>query len=181
MTVRAGSTFGDDVFGSRGFGGRFAPGKAAPNGGIGAVMATAADFARAYDGAQATQLELGYQRTADGQAIVSMRGELDIATARQAYAYLRAVIDREKKGKVTLNLADLTFCDAAGLGVLAKMAGHARRTGLSLRLAAPRPALVRIMRITGMDEAFPEIRTPVLTMVPGPRQPSPARTRQHPE
>jgi hypothetical protein len=29
------------------------------------------------------------------------------------------------------------------------------------------------MRITGMDEAFPEIRTPVLTMVPGPRQASP--------
>jgi anti-sigma B factor antagonist len=143
-------------------------------------MATAADFARAYDGAQATQLELRYQRTADGtadgQVIVSMRGELDIATARQADAYLRAVIDREKKGKITLNLADLTFCDAAGLGVLAKVAGHARRTGRSVRLAAPRPALVRIMRITGMDEAFPEIRTPVLTMVPCPRQPSPAKT-----
>jgi len=144
-------------------------------------MATAADFARAYDGAQATQLELRYQRTADGQEIVSMCGELDIATARHAYAYLRAVIDREQKGKVTLNLADLTFCDAAGLGVLAKVAAHARRRGRSVRLAAPSPALVRIMRITGMDEAFPEIRTPVLTMVPSPRQPSFARTRQHPE
>lgn len=181
MTVRAGSTFGDDAFGSKGFGGCSPRGKAAPNGGIGAVMATAADFARAYDGAQATQLELRYQRTADGQEIVSMCGELDIATARHAYAYLRAVVDREQKGKVTLNLADLTFCDAAGLGVLAKVAGHARRRGRSVRLTAPSPALVRIMRITGMNEAFPEIGAPTLTMVPGPRQPSRAGTRQHPE
>src|SRR5215813_2389806 len=113
MTGRAGRTFGDDVYGSNGFGGCSPRGKAAPNGGIGALMATAADFARAYDGAQATQLELRCQRSADGQVIVSMCGELDIATARQADAYLRAVIEREKKGKITLNLADLTFCDAA--------------------------------------------------------------------
>lgn len=131
--------------------------------------AFAADLARDSNGTENRQLELRYQRTADGNALVCARGELDIATAAQAHAYLRAVLDNQKKGKVTLNLADLTFCDAAGLGVLAKVASHARRTGQSIRLTAPRPALVRIMRITGMDAAFPEIRTPVLSMVPGPR------------
>jgi len=155
MTVRAGRIGGT---------------MAAPNGGTGAMGATAADLARAGDGTQGTQLELRYQRTADGHALVTAHGELDIATAARTHAYLRAVLDSEKKGKVTLNLADLTFCDAAGLGVLAKVAAYARRTGRSLRLAAPRPALVRIMRITGMDSAFPEIRTPVLTMVSAPRQ-----------
>lgn len=159
MTVRAGRIVGD---------------KAAPDGGIGAMGATAADLARAYHGMEAAQLELGFQRTADGQAMVNMRGELDIATAEQAHAYLRRVLDGEKKGKVILNLADLTFCDAAGLGVLAKVAGHARRTGRTLRVTAARPSLVRIMRITGMDEAFPEIRTPVLAMVNCPRQSPPA-------
>jgi anti-sigma B factor antagonist len=132
--------------------------------------ATAADLARVGEGTHDTQLELRYQRTADGHALVTAHGELDIATAARMHAYLRALLEAEKKGKVTLNLADLTFCDAAGLGVLAKVATYARRTGRSLRLVAPRPALVRIMRITGMDAAFPEIRTPVLTMVPGPRQ-----------
>jgi anti-anti-sigma factor len=132
--------------------------------------ATAADLARVYD-TQTAPLELGYQRTADGHAMVSVRGELDIATAEQAHAYLRRVVDGEKKGKITLNLADLTFCDAAGLGVLAKLAGYARRSGRTLRVTAARPSLLRIMRITGMDEAFPEIRTPVLAMVscPSPR------------
>lgn len=157
MTVRAGRIVGD---------------KAAPYGGTGAMGAIAADLARVHDGTRTTQLELGYQRTADGQAMVNVRGELDIATAEQAHAYLRRVMDGEKKGKVTLNLADLTFCDAAGLGVLAKVAGYARRTGRTLRVSGARPSLLRIMRITGMDEAFPEIRTPALALVncPLPRE-----------
>ncbi|HEX4829923.1 MAG TPA: STAS domain-containing protein [Trebonia sp.] len=132
--------------------------------------AIAADLARANDGRMSGQLDLQYQRTADGHALVTARGELDIATAGQAHDYLRAVLEGEKKGKLTLNVGDLTFCDAAGLGVLARLASYARNTGRSVRLASPRPSLVRIMRITGMDAAFPEIRTPVLSMVPSPRQ-----------
>src|SRR5438045_1706475 len=66
MTVRAGRIVGD---------------KAAPYGGMRAMGAIAADLARVHDGTRTTQLELGYQRTADGQAMVNLRGELDIATA----------------------------------------------------------------------------------------------------
>jgi anti-sigma B factor antagonist len=154
--------------------GRFAGDKAAPNGGIGSMGAMAADLAHAYDSTRDNQLQLLYQPTADGQALVNVQGELDIATAGRAHAYLRAMLDTHKKGDLILNLADLTFCDAAGLGVLARLAGHARQTGRSVRLMAPRPALIRIMRITGMDAVFPEIREPVLTMVPAPRQAIPA-------
>ncbi|HLH81917.1 MAG TPA: STAS domain-containing protein [Trebonia sp.] len=121
------------------------------------------------DLAQAAQLELACQVTADGKATVEVRGELDIATADQAYAYLRDVVDSQD-GPVTMNLAGLTFCDAAGLGVLARAAGYARRSGRCLRLAAARPSLLRIMHITGMDEAFPEIRNPALAMIAWPRQ-----------
>jgi len=121
------------------------------------------------DLAQEIQLELACQVTADGNATVRVSGELDIATADQAYAYLRDVVDNQD-GPVTMNLAGLTFCDAAGLGVLARLAGHARRTGRSLKLTAARPALLRIMRITGMDEAFPEVRNPALSVIALPRQ-----------
>ena len=137
--------------------------QAAPDGGCYGVMGATTDFA------QATQLELAYQVTSDGKATVRVRGELDIATADQAYAYLRDVVDNQD-GLVTMNLAELTFCDAAGLGVLARVARHARRTGRSLRLTAARPALLRIMRITGMDEAFPEVRNPTLNLIAWPRQ-----------
>jgi anti-anti-sigma factor len=118
---------------------------------------------------QTMQLELAYQVTTDGKATVRVRGELDIATADQAYAYLRDVVDSQA-GAVTMNLAELTFCDAAGLGVLARVAGYARRSGRSLKLTAARPSLLRIMHITGMDEAFPEVRNPALTLIAWPRQ-----------
>jgi anti-anti-sigma factor len=117
----------------------------------------------------AQALELAYQVAADGNATVRVRGELDIATADQAYAYLRDVVDSQD-GPVLMNLSELTFCDAAGLGVLARVAGHARRSGRSLKLTAARPSLVRIMHITGMDEAFPEVRNPSLSVLTLPRQ-----------
>jgi anti-sigma B factor antagonist len=98
-----------------------------------------------------------------------VRGELDIATADQAYAYLRDVVDNQN-GPVTMNLSELTFCDAAGLSVLARVAGYAQRAGRSLKLTAARPSLVRIMHITGMDEAFPEVRSPALSVLTLPRQ-----------
>ena len=121
------------------------------------------------DLAQALHLELAYQLAADGRATVQVRGELDIATADQAYAYLRDIVDSQD-GPVMMNLSGLTFCDAAGLGVLARVAGHARRSGRSLKLTAARPSLVRIMHITGMDEAFPELRSPSLSVLSLPRQ-----------
>jgi len=121
------------------------------------------------DLAQALQLELAYQVAADGKATVRVRGELDIATADQAYTYLRDVVDSQD-GPVMMNLSELSFCDAAGLGVLARVAGYARRSGRSLKLTAARPALLRIMHITGMDEAFPEVRNPTLSVISLPRQ-----------
>jgi anti-anti-sigma factor len=138
---------------------------AAPEGENGNMGATV-DFPHAL------QLELAYQVAGDGKATVRVTGELDIATADQAYAYLRDVVDSQV-GPVTMNLAELTFCDAAGLGVLARVAGYAKRSGRSLKLTAARPSLLRIMRITGMDEAFPEVRTPALTTIAWPRQASP--------
>ena len=39
-----------------------------------------------------------------------------------------------------------------------------------MKLTAARPALLRLMRITGMDEAFPEVRSPALSIISLPRQ-----------
>jgi len=127
------------------------------------------DMGAVIDLAQALQLEMRYQVAADGKATVKVRGELDIATADQAYAYLRDVVDSQA-GPVMMNLSELSFCDAAGLGVLARVAGHARRSGRSLKLTAARPSLLRIMAITGMDEAFPEVRNPSPSIIALPRQ-----------
>jgi len=109
-------------------------------------------------GLDPVQLELSCRTDADGYQVVTVTGELDVATAEQAYAYLSAVID-DRPAPVSVDLAGLTFCDASGLGVLARAARHARQAGRQLMLTSARPSLLKIMRITGLDRAFPELRS----------------------
>jgi anti-sigma B factor antagonist len=103
------------------------------------------------------QLELSCRTGANGYQIVSVTGELDIATAEQAYSYISEVIDG-RPAPVTVDLSGLTFCDASGLGALARIARHAREVGRQLMLTSARPSLLKIMRITGLDRAFPELQ-----------------------
>ncbi len=103
------------------------------------------------------QLELSCRTGANGYQIVSVTGELDIATAEQAYSYISEVIDG-LPAPVTVDLSGLTFCDASGLGALARIARHAREVGRQLVLTSARPPLLKIMRITGLDRAFPELQ-----------------------
>jgi anti-sigma B factor antagonist len=102
------------------------------------------------------QLELSCATDGDGNQIISVTGELDIATAEQAYAYISDVIDAWPT-PVSVDLSGLTFCDASGLGALARIARHARQAGRQLKLTAARPSLLKIMRITGLDRAYPEL------------------------
>jgi anti-sigma B factor antagonist len=108
----------------------------------------------------AVPLELSRRTGPDGDQVVSVTGELDIATADQAYAYISEVID-SGPAAVSVDLSGLTFCDASGLGVLAKIARHARQAGRQLKLTSARPSLLKIMRLTGLDGVFPELRSPV--------------------
>ena len=125
----------------------------APDGGSDAVVITAE---RAEPAAEPAQLELSCRTGSNGYQIVSVTGELDIATAELAYSYLSEVIDG-RPAPVTVDLSGLTFCDASGLGVLARSARYARQKGRQLALASARPSLLKIMRITGLDRAFPEL------------------------
>lgn len=111
-------------------------------------------------GAEPVQLELSCRTEEDGSQVISVTGELDIATADQAYTYITDVIDCWP-APVSVDLAGLTFCDASGLGALSRVARHARQAGRQLTLMSARPSLVKIMRITGLDRTFPELRSPV--------------------
>lgn len=122
--------------------------------------ATGADTqAQTRDGV--AQLGLSQRMAADGNQVVSVTGELDIATAQQAYVYISDVLD-QGHAPVTVDLGGVTFCDASGLRVLARIANHAREAGRQLMLTSARPSLLKIMRITGLDSVFPELGSPAL-------------------
>ncbi|HEX5300379.1 MAG TPA: STAS domain-containing protein [Streptosporangiaceae bacterium] len=109
------------------------------------------------------QLELSTSTSANGYQVVSVAGELDIATAEQAYSFIAEVIDGRRRGSapVTVDLSGVTFCDASGLGALARLARYARAAGRQLNLTSVRPSVMKIMRITSLDRVFPELRPPV--------------------
>lgn len=98
-------------------------------------------------------LRLSHRILPTGETIADIGGELDIATADVAVRYVRLVIDRHG-GPLIVDLAGLAFCDAQGLSALLCMATYAERAGSPFRLSSPRPSLVKIMQITGLDRRF---------------------------
>ena len=105
------------------------------------------------DGERTAPLAMSHRIGATGEAIVELRGELDIASADVAVRYVGDVINRHH-GPVIADLTALAFCDAQGLAALVRMAGYAEQKGCPFRLASPSPSLIKIMRITGLDRRF---------------------------
>jgi anti-anti-sigma factor len=104
-------------------------------------------------------LELSHRVCTGGQVVVDLGGELDMVSADVAVSYITDVIDRWP-GPVVVDLTALAFCDARGLGALLRMAGYAEQAGCEFRLISPRPSLVKIMRVTGLDRRFLASRAP---------------------
>jgi anti-anti-sigma factor len=96
-------------------------------------------------------IQLRWQVSADGLATVTIRGDLDLATADRTVRYITDVLHRHD-GPVRADLSGLAFCDACGLGALVRVAAYADRSGRKVELTSPSQALTRIMRLTGVDE-----------------------------
>ncbi len=92
-------------------------------------------------------------RRLSGKTVIAVHGELDIATTAALRDRVLALLS-DTSTPVIINLAGVSFCDAAGLALLVGAQRRARLHGLSITLAAPRPHLSKLLRITGLDRAF---------------------------
>ncbi|GAA3169700.1 hypothetical protein GCM10020001_114970 [Nonomuraea salmonea] len=54
-----------------------------------------------------------------------------------------------------MDLSQVTFCGAGGIGVLIGVQGRARARGITLALTGVPPRVARLLRITGLDHRFP--------------------------
>jgi anti-sigma B factor antagonist len=95
---------------------------------------------------------------ADQTQILSVRGELDLATADGVYRRGRAAIGRHAR-LLLLDLADLSFCDACGLSAIVRIANEAEAAGCRYGLVAPQPLVVKVLRITGLNARLPVFTT----------------------
>jgi anti-sigma B factor antagonist len=88
-------------------------------------------------------------------------GEIDLYTAPRLHSELSAVIDNAAPAvRVVVDMSGVEFCDSTGMNVLLSCLRQVRERGGELELAAPRPAVMKILQVTGLDSVF--------TIVPGP-------------
>jgi anti-sigma B factor antagonist len=117
-------------------------------------------------------------RDCGGHVVVALRGELDIADATGVAAALAAAIAREPQ--IIVDLAGLEFIDASGVAVLARGQKRARLGGGELRLAAPKPMVLRMLTITRLIDVLPvhssvdEAATHIARAAPAATRPVPA-------
>lgn len=97
-------------------------------------------------------LTLAHRREQDS-IVITVTGELDLCTARLHHDELLALCTSEGV-RVVLELAGLTFCDAAGLSLLLQARDQVAATGGDTALAAPPRAVTRVLGLAGLTSAF---------------------------
>lgn len=92
-----------------------------------------------------------------GHMLVTVSGEVDIGTAGQPRSELAALAT--DGSPLVVDLEQVTFIDASGLGAIAGAAKRAAAHDISLHVVAARPQTRRLFAITGLDRHIPVMRT----------------------
>ena len=88
-----------------------------------------------------------------GLPVVSVVGEIDVATAPQLRDRLQARV-AAGSSTIAVNLLDVTFLDSTALGVLVGALKRCREAGGDLLLVVAEPRILKVFEITGLTEVF---------------------------
>jgi anti-anti-sigma factor len=84
--------------------------------------------------------------------LVRIGGELTVRSLPEIQPTLMVSI--EAATSVTIDLAELEFCDSGGIGMFIAAQGKAHAEGARLTLTNLRPPVRRLFRITDLDARF---------------------------
>ncbi|GIH95061.1 anti-sigma factor antagonist [Planobispora siamensis] len=90
----------------------------------------------------------------DGSVLVTVTGELDIATRPELCDYVDRLL-RPRPGTLVLDLSEVTFMDACGLGALIILRRHATERGTRLAICGASPAVSSVISMTELTSFFP--------------------------
>lgn len=89
----------------------------------------------------------------DARSVVSVAGELDMATADLLWAELEPVL---RPGRtVVLDCRQLEFMDSTGMRVLLRASRRAGEVGGAFRMSAVPPPVERVLDIAGVNSEIP--------------------------
>jgi anti-sigma B factor antagonist len=90
----------------------------------------------------------------DGIDVLTLSGELDLASAPVLEQQLRAIDGQN--ARIVVDLSNCGFIDSTGLTVLVEAAN---RDGCSIALVGPNPQVRRVFEITAVDKLMPLFET----------------------
>jgi len=99
------------------------------------------------------------------RAIVTLAGEIDLYTAPRLQSELAAALAGGDPARLVVDMSAVEFCDSTGMNVLLAAHRRANEQGGSLELAGPRPAVRKILQVTGLETVFTVLEDPAV--VPG--------------
>ena len=92
-------------------------------------------------------------RVENNQVIVSVDGDLDLATVPRVRSLLHTELDLGR-ARFVVDLTDCTFIDSSGFGLLIGGRRRARDAGGGLEIVVSDPGLRRVFRASEMDRIF---------------------------
>ena len=98
-------------------------------------------------------MTLSTRRDAD-RSIVSLAGELDLATVAQLREAAQPALDDPTCAVLVLELAELTFLDSTGLGCWIELRNATEDTGKALLFESIPPIVMRTVSIAGLAPLF---------------------------
>jgi anti-sigma B factor antagonist len=94
-----------------------------------------------------------------GHVTVALSGDIDILAAPAVRDVVGGAAGQAVSGLI-IDLGEVTFLDAAGLGVLADAYRQTRHLPEGLRLVAVSARVLRLLEITGLDRHLAAFRAP---------------------
>lgn len=99
-------------------------------------------------------MDLGLNVTKrDGFAVMSLHGEVDLATAPSFRERLIELVNDGERN-VVVDLDRVDFLDSTGLGVLVGGLKRLRSNGGELSIACSNPRILRVFEVTGLTQVF---------------------------
>jgi anti-sigma B factor antagonist len=92
--------------------------------------------------------------TSNPDASLTLRGDLDLATADTLRAAVADALRGDTCTSVVLDLAEVTFIDSTGLGTLVAIRNECLDRDIALSLRRPSPTVRRLLQLSALDTVF---------------------------
>lgn len=97
---------------------------------------------------------VGPRGDVEGQPVVRLSGELDMATSAGVEQTLTTMAG---PAVVVVDLQGVSFIDSSGLSTLLRAKREIERRGSQLVLRNPHPNVLRVLQLTGLDRMLLEV------------------------